>query len=71
MTRASAKPPPADGDTIFAIATGMHAGPANVAVIGLAADVMAQAILRSVRQAEGLPGIPSVRDLAAPKEQRE
>jgi len=53
-----------DGDTVFSLATGMLEGPANVTVIGaLAADVMAEAILRAVRMAEGLPGIPSVSDI--------
>ena len=53
-----------DGDTVFSLATGTMEGPANLTVIGgLAADVMSQAILRAVRMAEGLPGIPSVRDL--------
>ena len=54
-----------DGDTVFSLATGTWEGQVNVTVIGaLAADVMAEAILRAVRQAEGLPGIPSVTDLA-------
>ena len=53
-----------DGDTVFSLATGRWSGEPNVTVIGaLAADVMAEAILRAVRLAEGLPGIPSVRDL--------
>ena len=53
-----------DGDTVFSLATGVLEGPANVTLIGaLAADVMAEAILRAVRLAEGLPGIPSVSDL--------
>ncbi len=53
-----------DGDTVFSLATGELEGLANVTVIGaLAADVMAEAILRAVRLAEGLPGIPSVSDL--------
>ena len=53
-----------DGDTVFSLATGTLAGPANVTLIGaLAADVIAEAILRAVRSAEGLPGIPSVSDL--------
>lgn len=56
-----------DGDTIFAIATGDHAGDANVSLIGgLAAEVMADAILRGVREATGLPNIPAVRDLRRP-----
>ena len=56
-----------DGDTIFAIATGGHAGDANVSLIGgLAAEMMADAILRGVREATGLPNIPAVRDLRRP-----
>ena len=39
-------------------------GPADVTLVGaLAADVMPEAILRAVRAAEGLPGLPAVRDL--------
>lgn len=53
-----------DGDVIFALATGAHAGEADVTLIGaLAAEVMAEAILRGVRQATGVPNYPSVRDL--------
>ena len=53
-----------DGDTIFSIGTGDFAGETNVSTIGaLGADVMAQAILRAVREATSLPGYPSVRDL--------
>lgn len=53
-----------DGDTVFSLATGLWGGPADVTVVGaLAADVMAEAILRAVRLAQGLPGIPSVSDL--------
>jgi L-aminopeptidase/D-esterase-like protein len=56
---------PSDGDTIFALATGKKSGPANLSRIGsLAAEVMAQAIVRAVQEAEGLPGIPSVRDIS-------
>lgn len=54
-----------DGDTVFSLASGLWEGEPNVTVIGaLAADVMAEAILRAVRLAEGLPDYPSVRDLA-------
>lgn len=54
-----------DGDTVFSLATGGWAGEADVTIVGaLAADVMAEAILRAVRLAEGLPEIPSVSDLA-------
>ena len=53
-----------DGDTVFSLATGTWDGEANITIVGaLAADVMSEAILRAVRLAEGLPGIPSVKDL--------
>jgi L-aminopeptidase/D-esterase-like protein len=56
---------PGDGDTIFALATGAQAGEANVSLIGaLAAEVMADAIVRAARQAEGSQGVPAARDLA-------
>ena len=54
-----------DGDTVFGIATGGYSGEVNMTIIGgLAAEAMSDAILRSVREATGLPGIPSVRELA-------
>jgi L-aminopeptidase/D-esterase-like protein len=57
----------ADGDTIFAIATGSYAGEVNMTVIGaLGAEMMADAILRAVREATGVPGYPAVRDLRRP-----
>jgi L-aminopeptidase/D-esterase-like protein len=53
-----------DGDTVFSLATGRWEGAANITVIGaLAADVMAQAIVRAATQAEGSGGLPSARDL--------
>ena len=53
-----------DGDTVFSLATGRWEGPVNVSFIGtLAADAMVEAILRAVRMAEGLPGLPSASDL--------
>jgi L-aminopeptidase/D-esterase-like protein len=55
---------PVDGDTVFVLATGARAGAADTGRIGaLAADVMAQAIVRAVRQATGVPGYPALRDL--------
>jgi L-aminopeptidase/D-esterase-like protein len=55
---------PADGDTIFALATGAKAGQPDVTKIGaLAAEVMADAILRAVRQATSIPGYPAARDV--------
>lgn len=57
-----------DGDTVFSLATGAWIEPADVTLIGaLAADVMSEAILRAVRSASGLPGIPAVADLEAPR----
>jgi L-aminopeptidase/D-esterase-like protein len=54
----------ADGDTIFTLATGAHPGEANVTLVGaLGAEAMADAILRAVREATGLPDYPAVRDL--------
>jgi len=54
----------ADGDTIFTLATGRWTGTADVTVIGaLAADVMADAVVRAVTQAIGVSGIPAARDL--------
>ena len=56
-----------DGDTIFAIATGSSAVEPNITIIGgLAAEMMADAILRAVREATGLPNYPAVRDLQRP-----
>jgi L-aminopeptidase/D-esterase-like protein len=53
-----------DGDTIFALSTGKSSRPANVTLIGaLAAEAMAQAVLRAVRAAKGIDGLPSVNDL--------
>ena len=57
---------PFDGDTIFALATGTRPGDANVGLIGaLAAEVMADAILRAASQATGIDGYPAARDLVA------
>ena len=56
---------PVDGDAIFSLATGEYEGPAGVLLIGaLVADVVAEAIVRAVRAAEGIPGYPAVRDLS-------
>lgn len=50
-----------DGDTLFALATG--AKRADVNLIGAyAAEVVAQAIVRAARAAEGIPGFPAARD---------
>lgn len=53
-----------DGDTIFALATGKSSKPVNVTLIGaLAAEAMAQAVVRAVRAARGIPGLPSTTEL--------
>ena len=55
-----------DGDTVFALATGARKEPADVTLLGaLAADAVAQAVVRAVREATGVPGFPAVRDLPA------
>jgi len=55
---------PVDGDTIFTVATGSKTGSADVGQIGaLAAEVTAEAVVRAVRQASGVAGIPAARDL--------
>ncbi len=52
-----------DGDAIFALATG-EKGPADVTLLGaVAAELLATAIVRAVRQAEGLCGVPAARDV--------
>jgi L-aminopeptidase/D-esterase-like protein len=55
-----------DGDTIFALATGRRTGtPADLTAVGaVAASVLAEAIVRAVRQATSLAGVPAARDLA-------
>lgn len=54
----------ADGDAIFALATGALAGDADVSTVGaLAADAVAAAVVRAVREAKGLPGLPAAGDL--------
>ena len=53
-----------DGDTVFALATGRWSGDADVTIVGaLAAEVLADAIVRAATQATGAAGIPAARDL--------
>jgi L-aminopeptidase/D-esterase-like protein len=53
-----------DGDTIFSLATGRWSGTADITVIGaLAAEAMADAVVRAATQATGVAGIPAARDL--------
>ena len=49
-----------DGDTMFAMATGGVKARADLTQLGVAAvEVVAQAVLRGVRQAHGLGGVPA------------
>ena len=53
-----------DGDTIFSLATGRWNGTADITVIGaLAAEAMADAVVRAATEATGVAGIPAARDL--------
>ena len=52
----------ADGDTMFALATGRTDGDLT-RIGGLAADAVAEAIVRAVRAAESIRGIPAARDI--------
>jgi L-aminopeptidase/D-esterase-like protein len=55
----------ADGDTIFAAATGASSVRVDVTTIGaLGAEAMARAVNRAVRSAVGIPGLPAHRDLS-------
>jgi L-aminopeptidase/D-esterase-like protein len=58
---------PSDGDTIFALATGVwtqEVSDRELSLIGaLAAEAMADAIVRAAREATGIPGFPAARDL--------
>jgi L-aminopeptidase/D-esterase-like protein len=55
---------PWDGDTVFALSAGTSSVPGGVLVVGaLAAEVVARAILRAVRLAQGLSGLPAAADL--------
>jgi L-aminopeptidase/D-esterase-like protein len=53
-----------DGDTVFALATARWTGDASPTVVGaLAAEALAEAIVRAVSQAESLGGLPSAKAL--------
>ena len=54
----------ADGDTIFALATGTSGRTGHPTLLGaLAAEAMTLAVLRAVRAARGLPGLPAAGEL--------
>jgi L-aminopeptidase/D-esterase-like protein len=53
-----------DGDTIFALATGRSSRTANVTLVGaLAAEAMAQAVVKAVRAAKGIAGLPGAAEI--------
>ena len=52
-----------DGDVVFALATGALDYDDASRIGSLAADVMAEAILRAVRAATSIPGYPAARDI--------
>jgi L-aminopeptidase/D-esterase-like protein len=53
-----------DGDTVFALATGRWTGEVSLTLLGaMAAEAMAEAIVRAAVHAESLAGVPSAREL--------
>ena len=55
-----------DGDTIFAIATGSNNNDDVSRIGALGAEMMAEAVVRAVRQAASIPGYPAARDISTP-----
>jgi L-aminopeptidase/D-esterase-like protein len=53
----------ADGDAIFALATGRVENGDVTRIGALAAEAVADAIVRAVRAAESIPGYPAARDI--------
>jgi L-aminopeptidase/D-esterase-like protein len=55
---------PGDGDTVFSVATGTWSGEVNYGQVGaLAAEAMADAIVRAATQATSSQGVPSASEL--------
>ena len=53
-----------DGDVVFALATGTRSGAVDLDQLGaLAADAVAEAIVRAARAAASIPGYPAARDM--------
>ena len=52
-----------DGDAIFALATGAIENSEVSRIGALAAEAMAEAIVRAVQEARGIPGYPAARDI--------
>ena len=59
-----------DGDLVFALATGARSEPVELTVLGaLAANAVAEAIVRGCRLASSLPGIPAASEVTASQSQ--
>ncbi|MGQ9572462.1 MAG: P1 family peptidase [Dehalococcoidia bacterium] len=57
---------PVDGDVLFALATGASEAPVDLVTLGaLAARAVERAIVRAVREARGLAGVPAVKEWAS------
>lgn len=55
---------PGDGDTLFAVGTGTYTGRFELGAVGaLAAEAVAEAIVRAATQAASSQGVPSAREL--------
>ena len=55
---------PTDGDTLFCLATGQNAAPADlVAIVTAATQVTALAVIDALQSATGLAGFPSIQEL--------
>jgi L-aminopeptidase/D-esterase-like protein len=53
-----------DGDTVFALATGRWDGEVATSIVGaLAAEAMAEAVVRAVSKTDSVAGVPSAREL--------
>jgi L-aminopeptidase/D-esterase-like protein len=52
-----------DGDVVYAVSTGNQAGGNLVAIASAAAECLTEAILRAVRAAESLHGVPSITEM--------
>lgn len=57
---------PGDGDTIFCMATGKSGKSGNVTLLGaLAAEAMTRAVLKAVRSARSIPGLPCASEITS------
>jgi L-aminopeptidase/D-esterase-like protein len=60
-----------DGDVLFAISLGKNRSPYRLTALGsLGAELVAKAILRAVREAEGICGIPASKDILGKSDEK-